>query len=320
MQVGDVDQMKMLFAQIGNQARKIRESFGIDGEGAILVLVVDVEVDHVGRNSVGAKTVGDFSNLRFGRVAVTRLLETESPQRRQRRRSGEIGVGLDNLFGRGAVEKVIVERSAFGAEGIHIARLLAKVKPRAPGVVEKNPVTMSAVDGEEKRNALVKRVGGFLRADVGVPESEGLLAAIEGSGFVAEAEIVLVAGHFAGNGEAPELKLHGAAHGIGGDDFSGEIANNDAERIALHANLKRGGAEADGGGVVDWLHVDGLGPRLGQNGPGSVLGQIAVGRNAHADDVVAKRGDAKNRGGRLQFNAVVQRMGAGNGFERNDRW
>ena len=32
-------------------------------EGAILVLVVDVEVEHVGRNLVGAKTVGDLANL-----------------------------------------------------------------------------------------------------------------------------------------------------------------------------------------------------------------------------------------------------------------
>ena len=200
---------------------KLGNVLGSTVKGRFLILVIDVEVDHVGGNSVGAKAIGDFSNLRFGRVAVARLLEAERPQRRQRRRSREIGVALDHLLGRGAVEKVVVERPAFGAEGIRVARRLAEVEPGAPGVVEKNSVTASSVDGEKKRNALVERVGRFLRADVGVPEREGLLAAIEGSGLVAEAEVVLVAGHLAGDGEAAELELHGAANGVGGNDFSG---------------------------------------------------------------------------------------------------
>ena len=200
-----------------------------------------------------------------------------------------------------------------------MARRLAEVEPGAPGVVEKNSVTVRSVDGEKKRNALVERVGGFLRSHVGVPESQSLLAAIEGSSLVAKAEVVLVAGHLARDGEAAELELHGAANGVGGDDFSAEIADDDTERIALHANFKRGGAEAHGGGVVDRFHVDGFAAGLGENGPGSVLGKIAVGRNAHADNVVAQRRDAKSGRARLQFNAVAQRMRTGYGFEGNGR-
>src|ERR1039458_4513980 len=46
--------MEVLFAQIGNESGEVRESLGIDGEWSILVLVVDVEVEHVGRNLVVA--------------------------------------------------------------------------------------------------------------------------------------------------------------------------------------------------------------------------------------------------------------------------
>ncbi len=59
VQVGDVDQMEMLLAQIGNKSRKIGESLRINREGAILDLIVDVEIDDVGRDLVGAQTIGN---------------------------------------------------------------------------------------------------------------------------------------------------------------------------------------------------------------------------------------------------------------------
>ena len=195
MQVGDVDEMEMLLAQIGNESGKVRESFGIDGERSILVLVVDVEIEHVGGNLVGAQTVGDLPHLRFGSVAVARLLESKRPQRRKRRRSGQIGVAFDDLFRSGAIEQVVVERAAFGAEGNRVARLLAEIEPGAPGVVEEDSVTAGAVDGEKKGNALVERIDRFLRTDVGIPERVGLIPAIEGAGLVAEAEVVFVGRH-----------------------------------------------------------------------------------------------------------------------------
>src|ERR1035438_9938975 len=142
--------MEVLFAQIGNESGEVRESLGIDGEWSILVLVVDVEVEHVGRNLVGAETVGDLPSLGFRSVAVARLLEAKRPQRRKWRHSGEISVAFHDLFRRGAIEKIIVERAAFGAEGNRVARLLAEVKPRAPGVVEEHAITAGAADCEEE--------------------------------------------------------------------------------------------------------------------------------------------------------------------------
>ena len=162
--------------------------------------------------------------------------------------------------------------------------------------------------------ALVERVGGFLGADVGVPEREGLIAAVERAGLVAEAEVVLVAGHLLGDGEAAELEAYGATHGVGGDDVAGEIANDEAEGIALDADFERGGAEADGGIVLHRLHVDGFRARGGENCPGSVFGKSA-GSDAHAEDVVAKGCDAQSRCAGLDFNAVAQGLGTGYGIE-----
>src|SRR5580704_9884827 len=110
---------------------------------------------------------GDVASLRFGRVAIARLLKTERPERRERRKPGEVGVALHDFLRSRPVEEVVVERSAFGAERDRVARLLAEVEPCTPGVVEEEAVTLRAVDGEKEWDCLVKRVRRFLWADVG---------------------------------------------------------------------------------------------------------------------------------------------------------
>src|SRR5579862_7429870 len=70
VEVGDVDQAKMVFPQICNQAGKIRESLSIYRERPIPVLVVNVEVEHIGRNLVGAKMLRNLMHLRLRSVAV----------------------------------------------------------------------------------------------------------------------------------------------------------------------------------------------------------------------------------------------------------
>ena len=79
VQVGNCDQMKMLLAEIRHQRRKVREGIWIDGEGPILVLVIDVKIKHVGRDLVCAKAVGDLPDFGFRSVAIARLLEAKSP-------------------------------------------------------------------------------------------------------------------------------------------------------------------------------------------------------------------------------------------------
>src|SRR5206468_115461 len=102
-----------------------------------------------------AKARCDFAELRLGRVGVARLLETQRPKRRQRRFPGEISVTFYDLLRRGAINEVVVERTAFSAERIGIARPLAEIEPGAPGIIQENAIASCAVDGEKKRNRLV---------------------------------------------------------------------------------------------------------------------------------------------------------------------
>src|ERR1035441_2692373 len=190
--------MEMFLPQIRDESREVGESLRIDSKRPILELVIDVKVKHVRGNPVGTQAVGDLAYLRFRSVAVPRLLEAQRPQWRKRRHSGEIRVAFHNLLRRWAIEHVVIERAALGAEGYRVPRLLAEVEPGAPCVVEKKAVAVSAADAKEKRNAFIERVDGFLRTDVGVPECEGLIPAVERSRFVAEAKIMLVARHLLG--------------------------------------------------------------------------------------------------------------------------
>src|SRR6266478_6373857 len=155
VQVRDEDQVEVLIPEIGDQAREVGKVDGIDSERTVSVLVVDVEIHHVGRNSVCSEAVGDPPYLGFGGIAIARLLETKSPQRRKRRPSGEVSVPLNNLFRSGAIDQVVVERAAFGTEGISTPRLLAEVEPRAPRIVEEKSVASATADTEEERNAFV---------------------------------------------------------------------------------------------------------------------------------------------------------------------
>ena len=101
---------------------------------------------------------------------------------------GEVRIAFDHLLRVRAINQVIVERAAFGAERIGVARLLAEVEPAPPGVVEKNPIVAPAADRQEKRDALVDRVDGFLRTDVSIPERIGLISAVESSCLVAQSK------------------------------------------------------------------------------------------------------------------------------------
>ena len=106
-------------------------------------------------------------------------------------------------------------------------------------------------------------------------------------------------------------EFSGSSECVGGDDVSGEIANDEAQRIALYADIERGGAEADGCGVLDRLYFNGFGAWAGEDRPGGVLGEGGAGGDTHADEVVAEGRDAQLRQACLNLNAVVQRLGAG---------
>src|ERR1700680_2978406 len=99
--------------------------------------------------------------------------------------SGEVGITFHHLLRGRPVDQVIVERPAFGAEGVGVTRLLAEVKPGAPGVVEKQAIAAAAADTEEKGDALIYRVDRFLGPNVSIPESVSLVSAVKSAGLVA---------------------------------------------------------------------------------------------------------------------------------------
>src|ERR1700733_8310429 len=279
--------MEMLFAHIRNESGKVRKSLGIDGERSILVLVVNVEVEHVGRNLVGAQTVRDFPHLRFGNIAISGLLKSQRPKRRQRRRSRQVGVAFQHLFRGWPIEHVVIKRATFSAECNRVASLLAEIKPGAPGVIEKDSVTAGTADAQKKRNAFVKRINRFLGSDVGVPERVGLFPAIEAASLVAQAEVMFVGWHLFENGKGTKVELHRPAHGLAGKTLDGKMANDDAQGTALHPDLEFRSTETRGGGVLERLHVDRFAAWAGKDCPRSILRE-STWRNPQANDVIAK--------------------------------
>jgi hypothetical protein len=129
---------------------------------------------------------------------------------------------------------------------------------------------------------------------------------------------MLVGGHVLVDGEAPELEEGGGVtDGVGGDYVAIEVANDEAERSALHADVKRRGTEADRGGISARLHIDGLAARSRKDRPGSVLGESATGGNAYAEDVVSEGDDAQTCRICLKLNAIAEGLGTGYRFDRN---
>ena len=69
---------------------------------------------------------------------------------------GEVSIAFDHLLGSLSADQVVVERTAFGAEGIGVTRLLAEIEPGAPGVVEEQSIAAAAADSREKTECSYK--------------------------------------------------------------------------------------------------------------------------------------------------------------------
>ena len=77
----------------------------IEGEDAIAVHVIDVEMNHVERQIAFAILVHNFFDHRVGIIAPAALLITQRPERRQRHVAGEIGITAEDLFDRWPIER-----------------------------------------------------------------------------------------------------------------------------------------------------------------------------------------------------------------------
>src|SRR6266571_5296314 len=82
VQVSDQNNLESFLPQIADHLPEGRKALRIHGEWAILLLVINIEVKHVGRNFAPAELAGDFAYPLLREVAIARLLKTKSEQRR----------------------------------------------------------------------------------------------------------------------------------------------------------------------------------------------------------------------------------------------
>ena len=276
VEVGDGDDVEVLGGKVGDHLGEVREGLGVYGEGAVVVLVVDVEVEGVGGDVVGAEGVGDGVDFGLRHIAVAGLLEAEGPEGWEGCGAGEPGVGFDDVFGGGAVEEVVVYGAVGSAEGVLVGVFAAKVEEGAPGVVEEDAESGAGAEVDEEGNAFVDGIGGFLPAEVvGVPHGEGFADAVEWTGLVAEAEEVGVDGFRLMDVEGGALPVDGAVVLL--EDFAGEIGDGEAEVF--------GEVDAEGCGVESfgvWGDGDGGGAGGRQDGPRGILGERGVVAGADA--------------------------------------
>ena len=149
------------------------------------------------------------------------MLEAERPKWRERRKTGKPGVTLDNVPGLRSGQEVVINGAAIGGDGGDAAIGFTEIEDGAPGVIEEQAVVEAAGLAKVKGDGFVDGVGRLLEGKgVAVPVDEGLVAAIERPGFIAEAEDVLVVAQGFEDVEGAALgctgstKLRGVAGGV----------------------------------------------------------------------------------------------------------
>ena len=85
VEIGNQHRLEVVRLQVLDHLRKVRKPLRVHSEWPVLLLVVDIQPDHVGRNPLATEPRRDPPHLRFWIVAVARLLIAERPERRQRR-------------------------------------------------------------------------------------------------------------------------------------------------------------------------------------------------------------------------------------------
>src|SRR5580700_2467881 len=133
----------------------MRKALSIDGEGSVLLLVINVEINHVGRNLPLAKFTSHLPYPRLGVVAVAALLIAQRKQRWKWHSPRQCREIADHPFRIRPVEEVVVQFSPVGAEGVCVPKFFPKVKAGSVRVVDKNSVRFAVPHAEKKRNVLV---------------------------------------------------------------------------------------------------------------------------------------------------------------------
>src|ERR1035438_6363772 len=116
----------------------MREACWVHGEGAVLFLEIDVQIEDVGWYLVRAQARCDFAQSTFCLVAKARLLKSKRPPRRQRRQPGQPCVGHHYSLGVRTVEKIIIDRTVTGSKRVDVVLPPPEVKTGAPRIDRKS--------------------------------------------------------------------------------------------------------------------------------------------------------------------------------------
>ena len=116
MKIGNCDHFETFAFQIDDHLLERWEALAINGERTVILLVIDIQIDHVSGNLALAEFARDLPHPRFGIVAVAALLISEGKQRRQRRAPDQLREILNHALGIGPVKEVIVQFPAVGSE------------------------------------------------------------------------------------------------------------------------------------------------------------------------------------------------------------
>ena len=191
--VHDDDGLEAHLAEVGQQGLGIGEALGVPREDAVAVHVVDVEVEHVGRDLLAAKGLGEGADLGLGVVAPPALLVAERPRRREVHPPCHGCVLLDDGGGRRAAEDDEVERAAGRGDAPRPVVARAETERALVRIVEVEPVEGPAPPDEHERDALINRVGVVAIAwDIAVPHRPRTAPLVHVAGLLSEPEELVV--------------------------------------------------------------------------------------------------------------------------------
>src|SRR6476620_4784260 len=148
----------------------IRKTISIPGEHAIILHVVDIEMKHVERQIALAIFADNFFRHRIGIIAPATLLVPERPNGWHWHTSGEFCVTTQDFLERRAIEKIIVQLTAFGPKPNALLRRLTEVEIAAIAVVEKNAIGTATLQAGVERYGLIDWISAFeIARRIGIP-------------------------------------------------------------------------------------------------------------------------------------------------------
>ncbi len=152
VQVDNRDGAEVLRGQVFHHLLEMRKTLAIHRERPVVLLVVDVEPDHIRRNMIRAQMLCNVAHLRLRIVAVARLLEAQRPLGRQRRMSHQPRPLPQHLLRIWPVQNVVIQRPIRRRKAPRITLHFVELPACPPCVVQEKPGGAPFVEGQHKRD------------------------------------------------------------------------------------------------------------------------------------------------------------------------